>query len=181
YLGARQEEWLVGQLAKSRARWNLLAQGTVVGFVDEQAGPGERFWTDSWNGYPAARERLVSALVETKTSNPVLLGGDIHAFIASNLHFQPQNANSAVVASELVTTSITSQAMPQKQLDAAVAENGSLLFANGESRGYLMMDLTRERMRADLIAMDTVTEKVANARVLRSFASESGKPGLGGA
>ena len=76
YLGAQQEEWLVGQLARSRTRWNLLAQGTVVSYMDEQAGPGERFWTDNWNGYPVARERLISALVETKTSNPVLLGGD---------------------------------------------------------------------------------------------------------
>lgn len=178
YLGAQQEEWLVGQLARSRTRWNVLAQGTVVSYMDEQAGPGERFWTDNWNGYPVARERLISALVETKTSNPVLLGGDIHAFIASNLHFQPQNPASAVVAGELVTTSITSQAMPQKQLDAAAAENKNLLFANGENRGYLTLDLTRERMRAELIAMDTVTEKTATGRVLRAFVAESGKAGL---
>lgn len=181
YLGTRQEEWLVGQLAKSRTRWNLLAQGTVVAYMDEQAGAGERFWTDSWNGYPAARERLISALVETKTSNPVLLGGDIHAFIAANLNFQPGNPSSAIVASELVTTSITSQSMAQKHFDATAAENRNLLFANGESRGYLAIELTREAMRSDMIAMDTVTEKVANARVLRSFISEAGKAGLGAA
>lgn len=178
YLGARQEEWLVGRLAQSRARWNLLAQSTVTAYMDEQPGPGERFWTDGWNGYPAARERLISALVETKTSNPVLLGGDIHAFIASNMNYQPHNRSSPVVASELVTTSITSQAMPQKNLDALTAENSNLLFANSESRGYLALELTRERLKAELIAMDTVTEKTTNAHVVRSFVSESGKAGL---
>ena len=181
YLGARQEEWLVGRLAQSRARWNLLAQGTVVAYMDEQPGPGERFWTDGWNGYPAARERLVSALVETKTSNPVLLGGDIHAFIAANLNYQPHNLSSPVVASELVTTSITSQALDQKKLDVMSAENENLLFANSENRGYLSIELTRDRLRADLIAMNTVTEKESAARVVRSFVSESGKPGLSSA
>jgi hypothetical protein len=62
-LGARQEAWLDARLATSKARWNLLAQGTVMAYVDETAGPGERFWTDSWNGYPAARRRLLDTPV----------------------------------------------------------------------------------------------------------------------
>jgi alkaline phosphatase D len=178
YLGARQEEWLVGRMAKSRALWNVLAQGTLVSYMDEQPGAGERFWTDSWNGYPIARERLVSALVETKTSNPVLVAGDIHAFIVGNLHYQPHNPASRIVASELVTTSITSQGMPQKKLDALITENPNLLFGNSDHRGYLMIELTREHMRADLIAMTTVTQTQATATVLRSFTAESGKAGL---
>jgi alkaline phosphatase D len=180
YLGSRQEEWLVGRLAQTRTRWNLLAQGTVVSYMDEQPGAGERFWTDAWNGYPAARDRLISALVETKTSNPVLLGGDIHAFIASNLNYQPHNPSSPIVAGELVTTSITSQPIDQAKLERLKAENPNLLFANSESRGYVAIELTREALRADLIAMDTVTQETSGARILRSFASEHGKPGLTG-
>lgn len=178
YLGARQEEWLVGRLAQSRARWNLLAQGTVVAYMDEQPGPGERFWTDGWNGYPAARDRLISALVETKTANPLLLGGDIHAFIAANLHHQPHNVNSPVVAGELVTTSITSQGMEQKKLDTLLANNANLAYGNSERRGYLWIELTRTLMRADLFAMDSVTTNTVTALTARSFVSELGKPGV---
>src|SRR5690606_14200089 len=103
------------------------------------------------------------------------LSGDIHAFMASNVNYQPHNRSSAVVAGELVTTSITSQGMEQKKLDALAAENPNVLFANSENRGYLYVELTPERLSAELVAMDSVTDKAVGARVLKTFAAENGK------
>jgi alkaline phosphatase D len=68
-LGAAQEEWLFAALGSSRARWNLLAQGTVMAHIDEDPGPGHTYWTDGWNGYPAARDRLVNFLAESTRSS----------------------------------------------------------------------------------------------------------------
>ena len=176
-LGAVQEGWLSGRMAASRATWNLFASGTVMAYADEKPGPGERFWNDGWNGYPAARARFMEALAQTKVANPVILSGDIHSFIAANHRRTSGDPQSALVASEFVTTSITSQGLPRRTLDQRRAENPDLLFASSERRGYLRLELSRQRLQADLIAMQSVTERDAGQFVQASFVVETGKPG----
>jgi alkaline phosphatase D len=178
-LGARQEEWLAARLVESKARWNLLAQGTVMAYVDEQPGPGERFWTDGWNGYPAARERLIDALATPGVRNPLVLSGDIHAFAAADINRVPADSSSPVVASELTTTSISSQSLPQAQLDQRRADSPSVLWLNGESRGYLRLDITPERLQADMVGLDSVAQPDSATRVTASFVIEDERPGLG--
>ncbi len=176
-LGERQEQWLFATLAKSKPRWNLLGQGTVMAYINEQSGGGERYWTDAWNGYPAARARLIDFIAARKIANPVVLSGDIHAFVVSGLNQRASDLASPVVASELVTTSISSQGIAQKRLDAWRALNPNLLLANSEYRGYLQLVLTHEHLEADLIAMDSVKKPGAGARTLQSFVIEAGRPG----
>jgi alkaline phosphatase D len=176
-LGTQQESWLDSGLAASRARWNLLAQGTVMSYIDEDAGPSRTFWTDGWNGYPAARARLMKALVERRPENPVVLAGDVHAFIVSGLHREAGDLESPLVASELVTTSVSSNGTPQRTLDNWRAINPNLLLANGEHRGYLRLDLTRDRLQADLMALASEKDPKSEASVFRSFVIEAGRPG----
>jgi alkaline phosphatase D len=176
-LGAVQEGWLTGRMSASRSSWNLFASGTVMAYIDEQRGPGERFWNDSWNGYQAARARFADSIVTTKVSNPVVLSGDIHAFLVANHHKVPNDRGSPVIASELTTTSISSQGIPQRALDERRSENPNLLFASSERRGYLRLDLTPQRLQADLVAMESVAKREAGRFVQASFVVEAGKPG----
>jgi alkaline phosphatase D len=175
-LGSRQESWLAGALTSNRRQWNLLAQGTVMSYLDEDPGPGTVFWTDGWNGYPAARARLMNFLAQEKISNPVVLSGDIHAFIVSGLHQRAAELNSPVVAAELVTTSISSQALAQGTLDKWRASNPNLLLATSEHRGYTRLDITSERLQADLISVDSVKTERTARKTLRSFAIETSRP-----
>lgn len=176
-LGARQEAWLAAELAASKARWNILAQGTVMAHIDEQPGPGERYWTDGWNGYPVARDRLLDVLVQTKVRNPVVLSGDIHTFLVANLNQQAARLDTPVVASEFTTTSISSQSVGQKTIDERLPENPNLLFASAERRGYLRLEVGRERLRADLVGIDDVTRADSGRTIVRSYVVEDGKPG----
>jgi len=176
-LGAKQARWVDAVLDARRARWNLLANGVLMGYADEDAGPGTRFWTDSWNGYPAARRRLLDSLVERRVANPVVLAGDIHAFVVGRLNATPEDPGSAVVASEFVTTSITSQATPQRILDSMTAANANLAYASGRHRGYLRLAIAPGRLTADLVAMENVDRADAPRRVERSFVVEDGRPG----
>ena len=176
-LGTRQEAWLSACLAESKARFTLLAQGTVMAHVDEQRGPGELFWTDSWSGYPAARERLYAALEATQARNPICLAGDIHAFLVAKLNRQASDPESKVLAAEFVTTSISSQGVPRKLIDDRLAENPSLLAASSQYRGYLRLDLKRDRAQADMVAVETVAQPESASRVFASFTVEDGKPG----
>jgi alkaline phosphatase D len=177
-LGGRQEAWAQGQLASSQTRWNLLAQGTLMGYNNEAPLPEHRYWTDAWNGYPAARERLMKFLAEKHISNPVVLSGDIHAFVVSGLHLKAADLDSPLVAPEFVTTSITSDALPESYFDNARKINPNLLTATGAHRGYVRMDITKETLRADLIAIDTVKQPESGRSTLVSYVVEAGKPAL---
>jgi alkaline phosphatase D len=177
-LGAQQERWFEAQLTASQSLWNLTAEGTVIAYIDEQPGPGEQFWTDGWNGYPAARQRLLESTVRSGATNPVFCSGDIHAFLVSNLQREPADPKSPVVAAEFTTTSISSQAMPQEELDKRRQENPSVVWANSERRGYLRLDLDRKRLQADLVAMDSVTRPDAGRSIQASFVVEAGQPGV---
>ena len=175
-LGAVQEAWLVSRMAASKTRWNMFASGTVMAYVDEQPGPGELFWNDGWNGYPAARARLTEAMAQTQVANPVVVSGDIHSFLAAHHHRVPHDRESPIVATEFVATSISSQGISQRALDERRAHNPNLLFASSEKRGYLRLDLTPERLEADLVATDSVIDRSSGRRTQASFVVEHARP-----
>jgi alkaline phosphatase D len=175
-LGGRQEAWAQGQLLSSQTRWNLLAQGTLMGYNNEAALPEHRYWTDAWNGYPAARERLMKFLSEHHVANPVVLSGDIHAFVVSGLHLKASDLDSPVVAPEFVTTSVTSDSVAEPYFENARKINPNLLTATGLYRGYMKLDITQDHLRTDLVALDTVKAPESPQKILVSYVVEAGKP-----
>jgi alkaline phosphatase D len=176
-LGEVQERWLEAGLERSRARWNVLAQQSIMAQVDRKPGPERGFWTDSWDGYPAARRRLLDHLGSRKPSNPVVIGGDVHAFWVTDLKPDFDDARSPVVATEIVGTSITSQGWRQEVLDAQRADNPHVRFADGTRRGYVRVEVTPRQWRADLRAMRTVTQPRAECDTLATFVVDDGRPG----
>jgi alkaline phosphatase D len=176
-LGEIQERWLETGLERSRARWNVLAQQSIMAQVDRKPGPERGFWTDSWDGYPAARRRLLDHLASRKPSNPVVIGGDVHAFWVTDLKPDFDDARSPVVATEIVGTSITSQGWRQEVLDAQRADNPHVRFADGTKRGYVRVEVTPQQWRADLRAMRTVTQPRAECDTLATFVITDGRPG----
>jgi alkaline phosphatase D len=177
-LGSRQEAWLAGRLAASRARWNLITQGDMVANLIQDIGHGERYWTDAWSGYPIARERLMQSIHTSGVRNPVVLSGDSHAFLVSDLQLDPTRPDSPVVASELLTTSLTSRPLAEAVIQAWLPHNPQLKLATGVPRGYTLLELTPERLSADLIAMDTVEQPRSGSRLLHRFVIEDGRRGL---
>jgi alkaline phosphatase D len=176
-LGRQQEDWLTKGLADGRARWNLIAQGTPIAHVDQDSSPGVAYRRDAWDGYPAARQRLLDALVGTRAGNPIVVDGDIHAFQVANVNAQPNDIGSPVVASEFTVTSITSQGIGQRGLDERRRINPNILLSDASRRGYLLMDFARERMQCDLVTVDTVREREATRGLLARYVVENGKPG----
>jgi alkaline phosphatase D len=177
-LGEQQERWLQEGLDRSTARWNVIAQQTLMAQLDRKPGPGQSFWTDGWDGYPAARRRLLDYLEQRKPANPIVLGGDVHSFWVTDLKPDFDDPRSPVVATEFVGTSITSQfRRRQAELDALLADNPHVRFGNGTRRGYLRVEITRERVRADLRTVGSVTRPRADVDTLATFVVEDGRPG----
>jgi alkaline phosphatase D len=176
-LGAAQEEWLRRSLAASTARWNLLGQQTVFAHFDQGGeSPTPAYWGDAWNGYPAARERLVKTLLERPVANPVVLSGDIHAFLVNDV---PGLHDDSPIAAELVTSSISSaQGRSQANFDLWKSENPNVHLARGDTRGYLRVAIGHEQLHADLVAVDDITRADSPTHVLAAFDVENGRPGI---
>jgi alkaline phosphatase D len=176
-LGPAQERWLEGALSESRSRWNFLAQQTRMAQFDQKPGPGRRAWTDGWDGYPAARKRLLDFLVERKIANPVVLGGDVHQFNVCDLKADFDDPAAPVVASEFVGTSITSQGWSQERLDRFLPDNPHMKLLESRYRGYLRVDVTAHEARFDLRAMESVREPGAGCRTHATFVVGDGRAG----
>jgi alkaline phosphatase D len=176
-LGDAQERWLAAGLATGAAQWNLLGQTTLMAQADSKPGPGQMFYSDAWDGYPAARRRLLQTLVDTRARNPVVLGGDVHSFWVTDLKTDFARAESPTVASEFVTTSVTSQPPPEDRIQTAAREGAHVKFATGLHRGYVRMELSPARLTAELRALDDARRQDAQCSTLASWVVEDGRPG----
>ena len=97
---------------------------------------------------------------------------------AADLKLDFDDGQSAVVASEFVGTSITSNPGPwQKNMPAILAENPHLKYGNGAHRGYVRASIAGGRFHAELVGMETVRKPESRAEVLARFVVEDGKPG----
>ena len=172
-LGFEQERWLGGALTDARAGWNLLGQQTLIAPSAVPRGNRNTVWTDGWDGYPAARRRLIQQL--GAVSNPVTFGGDMHSFYVAELKADSADDTAPVAAIEFVGTSITSQPRAQSLLDAQARANPHMNVAEGRYRGYIRVALRPDRLEADLRAMRDVATPDAECFTLASYEIESGK------
>ena len=181
-LGMPQESWLYKGLQNSKARWNVIAQNMMMAeFAEEQRGGDLKVSTDDWNGYPENRARLLRQIEKTRVANPVILTGDMHSFWANDLRADSRNPDSPVLASEFITSSITSGAPPQGYYDKHMGHNPHVRFCDTRKRGYGSIDLTPERMTTRFQAISDPRDPDATLSTLETFVIESGRAGAIGA
>jgi len=176
-LGEAQERWLDRSLASARARWTLLAQGVVFAYLDGTPGEEVSYWAEDWNGYMAARQRLLGGLAAHRTRNPVILGGDVHCFQVNDVHARPGDLDSPVAATEFVATSISSGGPEQSRVDEWLTENPNMRYARGDLRGYVRLTVTPETLQADMVAVDDPRRADSATHTAASFHVEDGRPG----
>ncbi|MET0238694.1 MAG: alkaline phosphatase D family protein [Sphingobium sp.] len=178
-LGADQDRWLMDRLVSSKARWNILAQQTIM-HQQLRTGPAApdappKVPADTWTGYPAARDRIFRRWAEANTSNPLALGGDIHAFAAADLH-HPDRPNDPPVASEFVGGSISS--LFHDASFKPLARSNGLAFAENEVRGYGRMDVTPQGAAITFRGLADALREDSGVSDLARFSVEAGRPGL---
>jgi alkaline phosphatase D len=177
-LGAEQEAWLDARFADSRAQWNVVAQQGVVAQVGFASGTNQRVWSDGWDGYPAARARLLQSVVARGLANPVVISGDTHMHFVNDLKRDFADPDSPTVASEFAGASITSSPGAwQRLLPAVMAANPHVKYARGDRRGYVRARMEAGRFGAELIGVETVRKPESRAEVLARFVVEDGRAG----
>ena len=160
--GTVQEDFIVEALTQSKNAdkvWRVLANQVIMGrlltpdlapYVDENAvqaiekdWPGVRdivelskynlpLYPDSWDGYPAARERFYKRLVENDVQDIFVLTGDAHEFWMNDLSTE----SGEKVGVEVVSTAVSSETL-KKYMGSATEDYALLLTqANKDARYY---------------------------------------------
>jgi alkaline phosphatase D len=182
-LGPAQENWLADGLASSKARWNIIGQQTPMGQSSQipvlrpQDG---RIWNDGWDGYPLARERLLSALGAGKAANPVVLAGDVHTFYATDLKFdfdRPAGKGNPIIATEFCGTSVTSSSRPQTRTLQYLDNNPHVKYGRSDKRGFMLMEVTPSKTTTVFMGLDDVRDPFSKATALATFQVDDGRPG----
>ncbi|ABM32002.1 alkaline phosphatase D family protein [Paracidovorax citrulli] len=181
FLGMDQERWLDAGLAEDAApagdgstpRWSVIAQQTLF---SPRRAPSGRQGTDSWDGYPAARERLLASLAGRAPRNTVFLGGDIHQNYVCEVRGPAPDG--PVLASEFCGTSISSRAgTTQDRVDAVARLNPHVLLARGDLRGWGLADVTPQRWTTVLRTVDDPLRPDSACSTLARFVVEDRRPG----
>lgn len=187
-LGAPQEEWLFEGLRDSTAAgkpWQLLGQQVMFA---PQTPPGAApVYTDSWEGYRAARNRVFDAAASARVRHLVVLTGDVHSSWAYELARDPFDAakydpttGRGAMGTEIITPAVTSPGGPAADRIAALhAARPHLKFVAGDQqRGYVVLDLTREQLQADWWFVPTILERTASERFAKGMVSRAAQPHL---
>jgi alkaline phosphatase D len=178
-LGAEQETWLSSRLRDSAARWKVIGQQVMFAQLKLQGAPlalggGLFINPDQWDGYQPARDRIYAVLKGDATHAPVsdvvILTGDIHSSWAADL---TQDPNNPVVAAggydpatgggsravEFVVTSISAPGVsdPAGSIAGLLhTQNPHFKYIDLNQRGYMLLDITRERAVCEWWFVDTV-------------------------
>lgn len=178
-LGAAQEQWLAAGWDTARP-WNLLAQQTLMARLTSSAAAdgGGTYWTDGWDGYPIARQRLLDGVAQRKLPGVVVLGGDVHCHIVADLKADFDDPSSKVIASEFCGTSITSLSMAQSRLDAMKSFNAHLHHARSDQRGYVRFTLGETQLQAQLRVVDNALDPASGVSTAARFVVDAAHPGV---
>ncbi len=176
-LGSAQERWLADTLASSRGAWRLIAQSTQMSPASFGNFNGPLLYADGWDAFPAARERLMAAIAQPRVPDVVCLGGDVHRHVAANLRLHPNDPSSAIVASEFVTSSITTAGLSEFLAGRIKANNPDVLHLRSDERGYTLIDVTPEALRCDFRSTPHPVRADSRFRTQASYVVERGVAG----
>lgn len=174
-LGEAQEQWVGRAIGSSNTTWSVLASDTIMmntthdRLIDNY---------DQWDGYPAARQRLVQVLEDSKAKNLVVLSGDSHLSAAGNL--VTGGTARVALAAEFVTPSVSSDAGAKADDLLAAFRSGALpdvLDVEIKRRGWVRHTITPDRWTAEYRLVDRPTRQKATVSTWSRFAIKAGSPG----
>lgn len=130
---------------------------------------------DSWDGYPAERERLYTQL-KTAQARTVVVSGDSHCAWANQLH----DGVGQPVAVELGVTAISSPTrwldswLPNLQLaDTLADQNTEVLAADDAYNGFVRLTLTPDEMTGEWMAVSTIISRKFTCFPQRRFSAKA--------
>jgi alkaline phosphatase D len=177
-LGSAQLAWFKQQLSTSTAKWKLIGNQVMVSPLKVL---GQAVNQDQWDGYPAERTKILSHIGDNNIDNVVFLTGDIHTSWASDIAVNPANYTASTGAGstcvEYVCTSITSGSFITFSVPVAIIQsfNNNIKYAELSKRGYLLLDVTPQRVQGDWVYVSTITSRSFTATTAASWCDLDGE------
>ena len=142
------------------------------------------FYTDTWDGYPAAREVFYDTCKASGASDLLVLTGDSHSFWANNLY----DANGISMGVELGTAGVTSPGdfvdsgfddETARALDKAFSDHvPEVSWTDNMHQGYVRIVLRADAAQASFIAVSTVLTPAYEVSPIKSFTIRKDTTGL---
>jgi alkaline phosphatase D len=188
-IDAPQEAWFFETLRASQRAgisWRVIGQQVLFSRMVPAGRPIQ--FTDIWDGYQASRERVLDFFQREQARNIVILTGDLHSSWAIDVArnpwggYRPQSGEGSL-AVEIVGPSVSSPGLmaPEQAPSLSAALRVALptvKYLDGLQRGYVVIELTPQRIRADWFHALTVAERSTSQRLAASFVCESGSAHL---
>ena len=167
-LGDIQEAWMQRVMERGNPQWQVIAQSLFMARCDASPGAGEKLFLQNWDGYPAARERLLAALSRKPERTPLILSGDVHAFWVNELWRDFKNEAAGLLGAEIVTTSLSASGPDDTLIERILADPDSRWhrFATARFRGYTRLDLTPDAVHVDLRVVENPAHITSPVRSL---------------
>ena len=179
-LGDEQEAWLLDAVGGSSATWSVLAQQVFMFGATVVPGQNPPFVVvDTWDGYTAARRRLLEALSgDAAASNLVVLTGDFHSAAVGDLRVDPFDTSTPVVGTEFMASAISSQFFDGAidLASAALAANPQVKFFSGRN-GYCLCDVTPDTWTTEYRAVVDITDPESAVESIATWQVTAGTPG----
>jgi alkaline phosphatase D len=169
-LGNTQMTWLKNELSSTTQPWKILGNQVMVGAVNLLGSPVN---TDSWDGYPAERQRLFNHLSSQNIDNTVVVTGDIHTSWALNL----QNGNTPVGV-EFVSPSVTSPGAPINLSALITAQNPHIKYVELTKKGFVLVDIDTNRVQGDWYYISTIDQMDPANSCVKSYITNKGSNSL---
>jgi alkaline phosphatase D len=200
-LGAEQEGWLAQGFAQNKSGWNIWAQQTLVGtstqpeavsnwasdadpFIKERvrtgmlaAKAGLPSSMDTWSGYPAARARSLAAAQAAK-ADLIVLTGDSHNAWAFDLTHEGKAAGVEFGGQSVTSPGFENyfKAVPHSTIAKTLVEaNPTLKWANSGDRGYMHVDLTKQRAVSEWRFTENVRTRSAKLTGMKRMQTQRGR------
>ncbi len=176
-LGYEQLNWYKQQLSSSSAKWKII--GNQVMFAPLKV-LGTALNQDQWDGYPAERDKILRHISSNNINNVVVLTGDIHTSWANDIpHTDSTYVGSSGHGSacvEFVCTSVTSGSFITFPVPASIITTliPHIKYAELSKRGYLLFDVTDQKVQGDWIYMSTVESRSFTSAVAASWCDLDG-------
>lgn len=210
-MGSAQRDFVMSSLETSKKQgheWRIIANQTLMArvnspnltdykgeaFIDEVAKSfpaihdyialsplGLPISLDSWDGYPAARERFYADLEKIDVDDIIVLTGDTHEFWANELQSSSGHKKGVELGTSGVTSPGTGAYFGEAGQDYSrrlVEKNPEIKYHNLDKHGYIDLSITRETCTADFIALSTVLSDQYTGTVAKSVSIVKTETGI---
>ena len=178
-LGQHQEAWLHERFAAAAddaVTWTVLGNQTTMANLTFPLALLPSTLYDQWDGYPAARRRLLNAAREAGVANLVTLTGTLHASVAADLKLGDD-----VIGSELVVSSISSPFADNRgalfELGLSVLDHVKL--ADTTRRGYVRAEFGPHDARFEYRHVINARDPDSAIATTSAWRLANGRKGLG--